>query len=175
MSALSRLARDCAHLSCERSGTGSIGFEKDDAGVPLPGAGWYWSVSHKSGMVCGVVSRGPVGIDIERFKPVSKGLFSRIVRSDERDRFYDGFGPSQADKIFFRTFTAKEAVLKKEGVGIKGLPSVQVKRVTDNTHLVVGFKGKNYQIEHFYLDDHIVSVTKDLFEVSWSVEKTHNK
>jgi len=59
--------------------------------------------------VAGVVSKAPVGIDIEKIKPISDSLFNRIVDVEELKCFDD----ESKQVIFFRSFTAKEAVLKK--------------------------------------------------------------
>jgi len=167
--ALSQFARKAACLSALNLGAKNILFEKDASGVPQPHHGFYWSVTHKPDYVAGVVSRKPVGIDIERIKPVTDALFQKIVHPDEKKQFKHKDDCSKK-KQFFRAFTAKEAVLKKTGVGIKGLSRTKIKTVIDKTHLIVKFEDENFLVEHFYLDDHIASVTKDLFDVQWRVE-----
>lgn len=146
-------------------------FEKDLSGIPKPYNGIHWSITHKPDYVAGVVSNEPVGIDIERIKPVSDTMFKKLVHDDEKMQF-DCLGNHINENIlFFRLFTAKESVLKKTGIGIKGLSRIKICSVIDKTHLIVKFEGENYLVEHFYLDDHIVSVTKDLFDVRWKIEK----
>lgn len=165
VSGLSEFARKSAYRSALKSGVSTTDFKKDDAGAPQPINGIYWSVSHKHDLVGGVVSKKPVGIDVEKIKKVSDALFNKILDTDESNLFND----QERSLIFFRTFTAKEAVLKKTIVGIKGLSKTRVKKVVDNTHLIIGFEDKNYLVEHFYLDDHIASVTKDLFDIHWTI------
>ncbi|MFH2057285.1 MAG: 4'-phosphopantetheinyl transferase superfamily protein [Pseudomonadota bacterium] len=165
MSALSEFARKSAYQSALKSGVSTMDFKKDEAGVPQPLNGIYWSVSHKPDLVGGVVSKEPVGIDVEKVKKVSNALFNKILDTDESNLFSN----QEQSLVFFRTFTAKEAVLKKTIVGIKGLSKTRVKKVVDNTHLVIGFEYKNFLVEHFYLDEHIASVTKDLFDIHWTI------
>ncbi|MFH2091996.1 MAG: 4'-phosphopantetheinyl transferase superfamily protein [Pseudomonadota bacterium] len=133
--------------------------------MPIPFNGLYWSVSHKSDIVCGVVAKDPVGIDVEKKKKVSDALFSKIIDSDERGLF----GDQERLLVFFRAFTAKEAVLKKTGIGIKGLSKARIDTVVDNTHLIVGFEGNQILVEHYYLNEYIASVTKDLWDVQWTM------
>ena len=66
--------------------------------------------------MAGVVSTGRIGIDIEKIRDVTDGLFNRIVSDDERQCF----GNQEERTVFFKTFTAKEAVLKRQGTGSGG-------------------------------------------------------
>lgn len=154
-------------MSCEKTGLGPIEFEKNERGVPQPFKSVHWSISHKPEYVAGVVANTPVGIDIEVVKPVSQGLFKKIVLPDEKKQFERLDPCPDTAGMFFRTFTAKEAVLKRSGCGINEMSRARVVQVDDETHLSVLFKGEKIGIEHFYLDDHIASVTKDLFDIHW--------
>ena len=162
--ALSRLARECVKASSLKSNLDAERFENDQSGVPLPSNGIFWSLSHKPEYVAGVVSRQRVGIDIEKLKPVSDALFKRIVDKTEASYFLN------PDRIFvfFRVFTAKEAVLKKTGVGIKGLSKAKIVGVPDDHHLIVHYQDKKYQVENFYFDGYLASVTKDNLDIEWS-------
>ncbi|WP_299983505.1 4'-phosphopantetheinyl transferase superfamily protein [Desulfobacula sp.] len=141
-------------------------FEKDALGVPKPSNGVYWSVSHKPDYVAGVVSTGKIGIDLERIKEVSDALFERIIEPEEEVHFRN----QDKNTIFFRVFTAKEAVLKKTTDGIKGLSKVKIKTVVDDENLVVQYLDEKYLVENFYFDGYLVSVTKDHFDVQWTLE-----
>lgn len=161
--ALSRFARKSAKASAIKSNLDVGIFEKNDSGVPIPSKGIYWSVSHKPCFVAGVVSREKIGIDIEQVKKVSDALFERIIDLNEAELFN-----SQTRQIvFFRGFTAKEAVLKKTFAGIKGLSKVKIKAVLDEKNLVVEYLDNQYLVENFYFDGYLASVTKDHFEVHW--------
>ena len=163
--ALSQFARESARASGLKSKLYVDIFEKDAAGVPLASNGIYWSVSHKLDFVAGVVSREKVGIDLERIKDVSDALFKRIVDPDERVLF------ENQDKVigFFRAFTAKEAVLKKTAIGIRGLSKAKIKTVIDDKNLIVQYLDNNYLVENFYFDGYLAAVTKDHFDIQWMI------
>ncbi|NOX33513.1 MAG: 4'-phosphopantetheinyl transferase superfamily protein [Deltaproteobacteria bacterium] len=166
VAALSMLARDCAKTSSGRSKLFVEKFEKDGSGVPLSSKGVFWSVTHKPGFVGGVVSQERIGIDLERIKNISKALFNRIIDPDERSLFRG----QDKDICFFRAFTAKEAVLKKTSQGIKGLSKVKIKTVVDDKNLIVRYSDKKYLVENFYFAGYLASVTKDHFNVQWTLE-----
>jgi len=165
VAALSLFARESVKASSLKSKLAVGIFEKDALGVPLPSNTIYWSVTHKPDFVAGVVSTGKIGIDLEQIKDVSDAVFERIVDSKEGAHF------TSQDKslVFFRTFTAKEAVLKKTSHGIQGLSKVKIKMVVDDKNLVVRYLDKNYLVENFYFDGYLASVTKDNVDVQWTI------
>lgn len=155
--------------SAQISGFDGIECHKNEKGVPVPTKGVHWSRTHKPGFVAGVVSVKTVGIDIERLKSVNEGLFKKIVHPEEKQKFNKLSETENDNQLFFRVFTAKEAVLKKYGIGLKGLSKVRIIDVIDSMQIVVDFENEKTRVEHFYLDDHIASVTKDLFDVQWTI------
>jgi len=142
-----------------------IDFKKDELGIPLPSNGVFWSVSHKPDVVAGVVSKKPVGIDVEQVKDVSNALFERILDPDERRCFKN----QEKQVTFFRAFTAKEAVLKETTVGLKALSKTKIVKVMDDRNLVVEHMDEKYWVENIYFDGYLASVTKDYFDVQWTV------
>ena len=166
VTALSRFARKSAGTSALKSKLDIRVFEKDNSGVPKPSNDIYWSVSHKLDFTAGVVSQKKVGIDVECIKNIgyiSNALFNRIVDSDEQ------LALKNYDKAiaFFRAFTAKEAVLKQTGDGIKGLSKTKIKTIIDENNLIVQYVNKKYLIEHFYFDNYLAAVTKDQLNIKW--------
>ncbi len=165
MAALSRVARESARASAILANLGSLKFEKNSSGVPLPLNGVFWSVSHKPQVVAGVVSAVRIGIDIEQIKPVSNRLIDRILDSTERGLLCH----VEKSMAFFRVFTAKEAVLKKTGDGIKGLAGCKIIKVIDDTNMLVDYLNQKYFVENFYFDGYLASVTKTDCDVQWTV------
>lgn len=164
--ALSRFARDCAAWSARKAGLLIPGFEKDAQGVPLSSGGVFWSVSHKKEMAAGVVCTHPTGIDIEQVRPVSQSVFERIVSPGEAGLF----STKDQDQVFFRVFTAKEAVLKVLGVGLKGLSGVTVTRADESNQVCLTSRGDEFRVEHYSFDGYIASIVSNGVEVKWSFE-----
>lgn len=163
---LSVLARRALSLSAEKSGVSLDRLEKDERGAPLPFEGTYWSVSHKETFVAGVVAPAPLGIDIERVKPSSEALFRKTGTDEE----WALGGGAPDDHLFFRYWTAKEAVLKTSGAGFREFSQCRVKRLVDDRHISLDYRSREWLVEHFYIDGHVAAVVKDGWEIVWTVE-----
>lgn len=161
--ALGGYARQSLRISGERSGFHPGTLLKGTAGEPLPYKGVHWSISHKPEFVAGVVSCVSAGVDIERIKPVSNNLFDKILTPEE----FACFGDKDRVQAFFRTFTAKEAVLKSRGVGLAGLSKVRVVVAPTSTVTLLDYQGSVCAVTHLGVDGHIASVVSDGFDVVW--------
>ena len=162
---LSRRARKALQISAEKSGTRLGELVKDDNGVPQPFDGTYWSISHKTLYVCGVVAPTAIGIDIERIRSFSDGLFRKTATEREWE-----LADMKNDTVmaFFRFWTAKEAVLKATGIGIKDLLKCRVQKILDENHLQIFYEGQDWLIEHFVFDRHLASIVQNSFDIDWS-------
>ncbi len=165
VAALSRMARGSAKASAVLANLESTEFAKDVSGVPTSSNGVFWSISHKPEVVAGVVSAVEIGIDIEQIKPVSDRLVNRILDSNERILL----NHVEKSMAFFQVFTAKEAVLKKTGDGIKGLGKCKIIKVMNDNNLLVEYLNQKYFVENFYFDGYLASVTKNDCDVQWTV------
>jgi len=163
---LSRLARSALKYSARKSDLTVREFLKNENGVPLPSDGIYWSVTHKPEYVAGVVALTDIGIDVEKIRPCSSGLFKRTA--DDQEWHLAPESPSF--ELFFRYWTAKEAVIKAVGTGLRDLLKCRVKRILDETHLIIAYGGTRWYIEHFFFDGHIASVAKNNFKTKWTVK-----
>ena len=161
---LGGLARESVLLSARHTGVTMGDFAKGSQGQPLTWRGVHWSLTHKPSHVAGVVSFDPVGIDIEVVKPVSSGLFRRICSKREARLFH----AIPREIVFFRCFTAKEAVLKRHGVGLSGLKDVSVVAVSGPLHLGVSYKGLFTRVEHFMMAGHLASIAGIKAHVVWT-------
>jgi 4'-phosphopantetheinyl transferase len=98
------------------------------AGKPvLAGGGVHFNVSHTDGLALIALADRPVGIDVERVRPVanSDGLVNRFFSAAEREAFRRlPAGLRLAG--FFRGWTTKEAVLKAVGLGVMCLDDFDV-------------------------------------------------
>jgi 4'-phosphopantetheinyl transferase len=113
-----------------------------------------------------VVAPTPIGIDIERIRECSRGLFAKTAG----DREWALAEPEKNSLItFFRYWTSKEALVKTSGSGLKDLLKCRVTRVIDDRHLQIRYKDREWLIEHFYFDQHLASITQNTYRVEWTL------
>ena len=160
--ALSRQAREALHVCARKIGVTMGALEKDANGAPLPFDGLYWSLTHKPAYVGAVICSQATGIDVETVREVSDGLLRKVAQDSEW-RLSD----EDPATLFFRYWTAKEAVLKAVGVGISGLSKCHVIAVPNESHLRLDYRGVTYLVEHFFFDGHVATVVKNKFQVDW--------
>ena len=160
---LSRHAREALRRSAERLHVELGPLEKDPRGAPLPCRGFYWSVTHKPEYVGGVLAPSPVGLDLEKIRPCSAALFRKTASDEE----WALAGRSDRDRLFFRYWTAKEAVLKTGGEGIKDLSRCRIREVLDDTHLLVDYRGTAWPVEQIFFDGHVASAASRGVRLEW--------
>ena len=83
-------------------------------GPPLPANGRHWSASHTTGAAGAALAPFPVGFDLERERELRPELVARFLSA----------GEPRVEPLV--AWTAKEAVLKKLGIGIAGLPRCRI-------------------------------------------------
>ena len=165
-----RSAAYAALERCARRAGARLGLlEHDPRGAPRPQAGWFWSVSHTSqggsGWVAAVLARAPVGIDLEHVRPRREELVERVL--DARERELVGIGA----RGFASAWTAKEAVLKKLGVG---LTELSLCRIVGRTRagLSLALSGNLHAVEQIDFDRTVCSVSADAADarVRWTCD-----
>lgn len=162
VAALRRDARKALAICTQYSNCQLDHLDQDENGAPLPSNGIYWSLSHKEAYVAAVASRKPVGIDIEKIKSVTQGVEKRIATKAEWD-----LAPRDLD-LFFRYWTAKEAVLKAIGIGLTGLDDCHIRQIPDDRHLVLSYKDQNWTVSHHWVgQEHLAAVTSDGVDIQW--------
>lgn len=160
---LSRYAREALNRSARYGGHTLGPLVKDDRGAPLPSNGIHWSLTHKVRYVAAVTAPCRVGIDIERIKPCSQRIYERLADPQEW-----GLAPEVTEPLFFRFWTAKEAVLKAVSKGLVGLTQCRIHRILDDTRLELSYDGGIWTVvQHWIEDDHIVAVTASNEAVEW--------
>jgi 4'-phosphopantetheinyl transferase len=140
-------------LSADQSAVNLGELLKSPEGAPLPVGGYFWSLAHKIDYVAGVVADFPIGVDIEKIKPCAQGLY-RMAADEAEWKLAETAG----DLMFFRYWTAKEAVLKSAGVGLRALSKCRVTRIVDDHHLTLSYKDQEVNVEHFYFNGHIAAI-----------------
>ncbi|MDF1593209.1 MAG: 4'-phosphopantetheinyl transferase superfamily protein [Desulfobacterales bacterium] len=162
--ALSGYARRALELSSQKNGIILAQLLKEENGAPLPFSGNHWSLSHKSAYVGGVAAGFRIGIDIERIRPIQKALYRRTATDDEWRLSSEA--PLQ---LFFRYWTAKEAVLKAAAIGLKDLTKCRIGKVLDEHHLIVDYLDKPWLVAQVFFDGHVAAVVSPVREVQWTL------
>jgi len=159
---LSRHARGALEISAQKSGVELTHLIKGENGEPLPFDGNYWSLTHKTGYVGGVIASTKIGMDLEKIRPCSTALFRKTAQDSE-------WSLSNADptRLFFRYWTSKESVLKASGTGIRDLSKCRIVKIIDHNRLIINYRNQEWIIEHHDFDGHIASVVKNNFNVKW--------
>ncbi len=160
---LSRRAREALRLSAERVGVALGPLDKDSRGAPLPFGGWFWSLTHKPRYVAGVVSPDAVGVDLEQVRACSPGLYRKTAAPEE----WALEGTTDRQTVFFRFWTAKEAVLKTGGEGIKDLSRCRIARIESIGRLLVDYAGRKWTVEQVMFDGHVAAVATGGRPVHW--------
>lgn len=155
-----RALRHCAELC----GAPLEGWGQSPDGAPIPIKGYHWSISHKRRWAAAVIADHPVGIDIEHITPRRHDLFDAVGDDDGWALIGDRSWHS-----FFRLFTAKEATLKANGVGIGYLSACRLVEAVDDRHVVIEYKVRLFRIEHFEHDGHIVAVSGANSPIQWNI------
>lgn len=87
------------------------------------------SISHSQNVVVCAVSDKPVGVDIEKIRPVSSGVMKRTCSENELNEILKNSDPVSS---FINTWTKKEAILKRKGTGIT---DKEIKKCLENEKL----------------------------------------
>lgn len=116
-------------------GISSVKLHCKDNGQPyLPDCGLHVSISHCGEALACAVSEAPVGIDIERIRPIDLRICRHTCVPEELayllgERQTEELGDCSDPHIlhrFFEIWTAKEAYYKKCGTGITDLKGINI-------------------------------------------------
>lgn len=111
----------------------------------------YFNVSHSKGLVVFIKDEVPVGIDIEKVRPVSNDLID-YISSIEENKYI------KSESNFYEVWTNKESLSKCIGTGIKD-------KIKEIPALPINGK-KEYKNKVFYCStinygDAIISITRE--------------
>lgn len=149
----SRAARDAVRRSSLESGLAIEVLEKDERDVPQPDGSVYWSLSHTSRLVAGVVASQQVGIDVEGPRKVREALVHKIVSESEAEVL-----GGRNERAFLRTWTAKEAFLKCIGLGVAGLSRCKVVAAPNEEEIHLEFNSQTYLVHQTTHANHVAAL-----------------
>lgn len=114
-----------------------------------------FNISHSDEIVVCCISNTPIGIDIEKIKPLKSNILHKVCTTE--DLFYilgktlegNCFELSEEQlKRFYEVWTAKEAYFKCIGTGIKNLKSISIDTL-------------NNIRKNFLLDNYVITIIED--------------
>lgn len=121
-----------AYLNCHE-----YCIEKTERGKPFLAEfpEFYFSVTHSKDKIMVALSRGAVGVDLEKMREIDAVAIAQRFFSPREMFFLEGESHSYYQETFFKLWTAKEAVLKADGNGIasgmkKSIATMEEGRVT---------------------------------------------
>ena len=163
VAALRAQARQALAQSADYAGVVLGALRKNAQGAPLPSNGIHWSLSHKGTAVAAVTASRPIGIDLEIVRPCNPGLYQRIA--DDREWALAG---AVNPELFFRIWTAKEAVLKAVGQGLTGLSDCRIHEILDDTRMIITYENTIWPVVHrWWQAHHLVAVTANHDQIIW--------
>jgi len=168
--ALSRIARRALDVCGEKSGLKTGDLVKNAQGAPMPNNGVYWSVTHKPEYAAGMLGLSPIAIDLEKIRPVHQGLYRKVA--DDAQWALDDSDPLIR---FFRFWTAKEAVLKACGTGLRDLSECRIEKVSGPDRLIVRYQKKYWSVFHIFFDGHVAAATGRNIEICWNFEDHYSE
>lgn len=120
-----------------------VGYTHDADGAPVvEGVDSYISVSHCSDRaVLAVRNEGPVGVDIERFRPQLRRIARKFLTDAE------SAAAPLADEALLRLWTAKEAVFKAASD-----PSMTVSRIEVSLETLKAFDTSKNQFDVIFIE-----------------------
>ena len=96
-------------------------FGRTKRGKPyVDNAGICFNISHSGGVVAAAFSECEIGVDIEALRPVNERIAARYFAASDRRYLAMTADPQERRRRFFEMWTAKEAYLKRFGVGLSG-------------------------------------------------------
>lgn len=134
-------------------------YHIDENGKPLADH-TYFNISHSHGLVAFIQSDVPIGIDIEKIRPISNTLQEYISNDSEKKYIHDEIS-------FFEVWTNKEALIKCFGSGLK-TKAKDIPALPINDRRI--YKNNIFFNKTIRYKDYIITVSRQKdedFDVAW--------
>ena len=113
--AAERLVRQCVATFLNQKPE-NIHIIREDSGKPyVEGNLCYFSLSHSGETVVCAVSDKPIGVDVERIRPVDQGISKKICTEEEFTVLNRIADQTEQNRFLLQIWTRKEAIFKIEG------------------------------------------------------------
>lgn len=140
------------------------GWRQAEGGAPLPSGRWHWSISHKRQLAAAAIAQFPFGIDVEEFAPRRDDLLDQVASATEW-----AIMGGRNWRNFFRLWTAKEATLKANGLGIGNLSRCGIRATRGLAELTVQLDDRDWVVRQFEFENHVVAVAGVNGPIDWTV------
>ena len=132
----------------------------DRRGAPKPQRGIHFTLTHKQQWAGALVGRCRLGFDVEKLRRIRlRRTFEHIANTKE----WALFQSRNQTENFFRVWTAKEAVLKAIGTGLRDLSRCHLVHVTprrgSTARLTLSCKGRRWHVLQHFFKGHLASLT----------------
>lgn len=157
-------ARALAEAARLAGAPAAAAFERLPDLPPRAPAGWYASLANTARLAAAVVAREPVGIDLEPLGRRRLEAARTLLReSGELERFGLPAGASgeEQSRAVLWLWTAKEAVVKRAGVGIAGFPDARPLAI-EPRRARFAFRGERLWVHWLEVQDHVLALASAL-------------
>lgn len=128
-------------------------YQINEYGKPISDS-CYFNISHSKGVVVFVKDSLPLGVDIEKIRPVEDNFIDYISSKEEKEYI-------KSPTNFYEIWTNKESLIKNTGTGIK-------KKVNEIPALPINgnkeYEGKKYYSKTMVYKDYVISITRETDE-----------
>ena len=117
-----------------------IVITRTENGKPVCALPYYFSGSHSGDYLSCAISEKPVGLDLERLRPIRPRLLRALSSAERADVL--ALPPEQRDEAFFRLWTLKESWIKCQGGRLAQFREAEFR--LDGAHVLSGPAGFSF-------------------------------